>query len=172
MTGGSRCELTLDPYTTNTSLNTPQATNLRMLDASHNALPTLPPCVGALRKLAVLNLRANQLTALPTTLADATSLVELHAGLNAIRSLPEELSALQRLRVFDLGRNYLTAWPQGLCGLKLNALDLNSNELRDLPAELGLMTSLRSLRLEGNPIRSIRQNHLLGGLYIKIHYRR
>lgn len=133
-----------------------------MFDASHNALSTLPSTVGALCKLAVLNLRANQLAALPTALADATSLVELHAGLNALRTLPEELSALQRLRVFDLGRNYLTAWPQALCGLKLNALDLNSNELRDLPAELGLMTSLRSLRLEGNPIRSIRQNHLLG----------
>lgn len=89
--------------------------------------------------------------------------MELHLGHNALRTLPEDLCALQRLRLLELNTNYLSAWPRGLCALKLNMLDLCSNELRDLPAELGLMTTLRSLRLEGNPIRAIRQTFIQGG---------
>jgi Leucine-rich repeat (LRR) protein len=47
-------------------------------------------------------------------------------------------------------------------GLQLSLLDLQNNDLAALPAELGLMTSLRSLQLDGNGLRTIRRPLITG----------
>jgi hypothetical protein len=47
--------------------------------------------------------------------------------------------------------------PAALCHLQLVLLDLTNNSLRRLPPELGLMTSLRSMPLDGNPLRLMRR---------------
>lgn len=47
--------------------------------------------------------------------------------------------------------------PEPLCGLSLVLLDLTNNCLRRLPPALGHMTSLRSLPLDGNPLKLMRR---------------
>jgi hypothetical protein len=47
--------------------------------------------------------------------------------------------------------------PTPLCGLSLNLLDLRNNSLRSLPPQLGSMTTLRSVPLDGNPLKLIRR---------------
>ncbi len=51
----------------------------------------------------------------------------------------------------------------GLCSLKLLLLDLTNNDLRTLPPQLGLMNSLRSMPLDGNPLKLIRREVVAGG---------
>lgn len=53
--------------------------------------------------------------------------------------------------------NQLRDVPVELCVLKLQLLDVANNNLGTLPPELGLMTSLRRLVLDGNPLRALRQ---------------
>lgn len=42
----------------------------------------------------------------------------------------------------------------------LNALDLGCNDIKEVPPELGLLTSLQHLVLEGNPVTNIRRTIL------------
>ncbi|KAK3254326.1 hypothetical protein CYMTET_36458 [Cymbomonas tetramitiformis] len=46
--------------------------------------------------------------------------------------------------------------------LKLTLLDVTNNDLSGLPPELGLVTTLRRLVLEGNPFRSLRRDLISG----------
>lgn len=46
----------------------------------------------------------------------------------------------------------------------LTLLDVSNNELKSLPPQMGkLQDTLRTLLVEGNPLRSIRRNVLTGG---------
>ena len=130
---------------------------LEELDVSGNQLAALPSELGLLARLRVLRARRNRLAALPAALAGCSALVELHAGFNAIESLPEALGALRGLAVLELRNNRLQELPAALCGLPLTLLDLSANSLRALPPELGLVTTLRSVPLDGNPLRLLRR---------------
>ncbi|GBG00125.1 hypothetical protein Rsub_12736 [Raphidocelis subcapitata] len=125
---------------------------LRELDVSDNQLE-----LGALPRLRCLHARRNRLAALPDALAGCSSLVELHVGFNAIEALPEALGRVRGLAVLELRHNLLTEFPAALCGLPLTLLDLTANSLRSLPPELGLMTTLRSVPLDGNPLKLVRR---------------
>lgn len=72
------------------------------------------------------------------------------------------ISFLFVVQVLDLSSNSLRTFPSGPCKLELNILDLSSNELSSLPPEMGLMTSLRKLPLDGNPLRTIRRELIAG----------
>lgn len=53
----------------------------------------------------------------------------------------------------------------------LTVLDVSNNELSRLPPELGkLQDTLRTLLVEGNPLRSIRRNVLMGGTAALLEY--
>ena len=52
--------------------------------------------------------------------------------------------------------------PMALGKIPLGLLDASGNELAAVAPELGLCTTLRRLVLDGNPLRSIRQNLLTG----------
>lgn len=66
------------------------------------------------------------------------------------------------MQMLDLSDNSLVDFPAGACTMELNVLDLSNNDLKSLPAELGLMTSLRKLPLDGNPLRTIRRPLVTG----------
>lgn len=53
----------------------------------------------------------------------------------------------------------------------LTVLDVGNNELARLPPELGnLQDTLRTLVVDGNPLRSIRRNVLTGGTAALLEY--
>ena len=60
---------------------------------------------------------------------------------------------------------YLCTRRQALAGglMLLRSLDLSNNDLREVPPPLGLLSSLNSLRLEGNPQRGVRSGTIAQG---------
>ncbi|MEW5312430.1 MAG: hypothetical protein WDW38_004066 [Sanguina aurantia] len=118
--------------------------------------------VGYLKKLRVLSLKENKLTGLPASLGGCAAMIECHVGFNSLSGVPAEFGACSSLRVLDLRNNRISELPDGICSLKLSLLDLTNNDLQKLPPRLGLMTSLRSLPLDGNPLRQIPRNVVAG----------
>ncbi|GAX78678.1 hypothetical protein CEUSTIGMA_g6116.t1 [Chlamydomonas eustigma] len=138
------------------------ATSLSDLNLSQNALRSLPSEIAMLKKLKVLNLKENQISVLPSSIGGCKGLVELHLGFNTLSSLPDSLSECSELKLIDVRNNKLQELCVGLCSLKLSLLDLTNNDLRTLPPQLGLMTTLRSLPLDGNPLKLIRRELVAG----------
>jgi Leucine-rich repeat (LRR) protein len=64
------------------------------LDVSHNALTSLPPTIGSLKKLIRLNASHNELPSLPSTIIKCKSLEELLLSNNplAAKDLPPGLT--------------------------------------------------------------------------------
>ena len=46
---------------------------------------------------------------------------------------------------------------------KLKTLDVSNNDLSELPCEIGFINSLVRIQVEGNPLKTIRQNIRTGG---------
>lgn len=89
-------------------------------------------------------------------------LQELYLRRVQLTEVPSDILRLQKLQILDLSQNSLPSIPEGFQNLtSLTELDLSDNSISTLPAELGLLEpSLQALRLDGNPLRSIRRTIL------------
>ncbi|MGH0160891.1 UNVERIFIED_CONTAM: hypothetical protein FKN15_040333, partial [Acipenser sinensis] len=128
-----------------------------------------------------LNLGFNKLTCVPLEICMLQQLVHLDFRNNLLSSLPAELEALVKLRSVILSFNRFKAFPDVLYQIttletilissnqvgtidplrlkqlsKLATLDLQNNDILQVPPELGNCTSLRALMLDGNPFRNPR----------------
>ena len=67
------------------------------------------------------------------------------------------------LVILDLNTNEMKTFPGPSCReMQLQTLDLSNNNLSGLPGEVGLITTLRRLPLDGNPLRTIRRDLTMG----------
>lgn len=99
--------------------------------------------------------RNNLVGGLPQQLRDLTELEVLLAPNNNITSLPRDLSALTKLRNIDLNNNLLTVIPssiESLASLETLSIESNATLSGEIPAWMGNLPSLRSLRLSGNSL--------------------
>ncbi|XP_045160568.2 leucine-rich repeat-containing protein 40-like [Mercenaria mercenaria] len=137
---------------------------LRQIDANHNEITNLPPAFGTLIHLEQLYLRHNKLTHLPV-LTDCTSLKELHLGNNQIIEITgEHVQHLPAISVLDLRDNKICKLPDEIAQLQsLERLDVTNNDLAGLPYLLGTVTTLKSIVVDGNPMRSIRRDIIMRG---------
>jgi len=116
--------------------------------------------------LSHLILGFNQLTSLPPSLQDHSALRELQCTNNKITSLQwMEWHQMTRLETLDLSNNLLTTeLVRPLLSLSsIHSLNLDNNELKDIPPEFSLLPHLRFLGLYGNPQKSIRTTILQQG---------
>jgi Leucine-rich repeat (LRR) protein len=140
---------------------------LKVLNLGFNRITSdgvcaLPP------SLVHLDLRHNELTALPPALGGLASLHTLILAENALR-LPDvpgddvdtpddDVLWLPALEVLDLSRNALARLPHAVLALpRLHTLDVSYNELNAIPPHVGALPCLTGLALDGNPQRSVRQ---------------
>ena len=82
------------------------------LDFSMLQLTDLPPQIGQLDKLKLLDLSNNQLAHLPADIGRLTNLEDLDLKDNQLASLPDELYNLDKLRYLDLSENPLPIPPE------------------------------------------------------------
>lgn len=93
-------------------------------------LEELPPAIGLLRNLEVLNLCNNLLTSLPSEIGRLTILQTLNLALNKLETLPRSITALQELRCISLSDNRFTRFPGCLKKLKkLESVNLDGNPI-------------------------------------------
>ena len=85
------------------------------------------------------------------------TLEELRWERGNLVAIPTEVFGMERLRVLRLADNKIREAPAATARLKrLEELDLTNNDVATLPPQLGLL-QLRSLGVEGNPLRMIRR---------------
>ncbi|XP_053960862.1 leucine-rich repeat and calponin homology domain-containing protein [Anastrepha ludens] len=128
-------------------------TSLTYLDLRSNQLAALPReiCFLPLQVLLVSN---NRLAALPDELGRMDRLTDLDASYNQLSTLPARIGELRSLRSFSLRSNQLMYLPRELTCLTLESLDVSNNRIASLPLEIRQMTALVELNLENNPLTS------------------
>ncbi|CAL5341938.1 unnamed protein product [Camellia sinensis] len=150
--------------------------NLSCLKLDNNPLLQIPSNgFEAASKLRILDLSGNA-GCLPEhpAFSSLPLLQELYLRRMRISEIPSDLLGLQKLRVLDLSQNSLHSVPEGFKILtSLTELDLSDNNITTLPPELGLLEpTLQVLRLDGNPLKSIRRTILDRGTKAVLTYLR
>jgi len=145
--------------------------SLRVLDVSNNGLTTEDAelVLTQARHLSSLDLSRNVLQSFPANVQYACSLRELSVSFNQIRQVSsQDLSKLPQLEVLDMSNNKLKAagFPlatlQGHKGCMLRLVNFSNNDLNDIPYQYGYLANLQSLQLQGNGIKTLRQQVING----------
>ncbi|XP_009082952.1 PREDICTED: leucine-rich repeat-containing protein 40, partial [Acanthisitta chloris] len=165
---------------------------------SKNQLSEVPSRLVELKdSLCDVNLGFNKLSSISLELCKLHKLTHLDLRNNVLTSLPEEMEALTRLQIINLCFNRFKVFPSVLYQLpaletillsnnqvgsidplrlkamdKLGTLDLQNNDLLQVPPELGNCENLRTLLLEGNPFRTPRAAVLAKGTAAVLEYLR
>eukprot|EP01135_Chromosphaera_perkinsii_P004493 Nk52_evm17s284 gene=Nk52_evmTU17s284 len=151
---------------------------LKELIINDNEIDQLPDSIGMLPRIEIVEARNNKLQYFPY-LCSCENLKELYCGYNCLRTLDflkagydsEDVGA-QQLNIIDLSNNNIDSIPSFLNKLNLTRVDISNNNISTLPSELGLVTSLKSLVLTGNPLKSISHEVLSKGTIALLEYLR
>ena len=117
-------------------------TNLQFVNLANNKLEQLPPEIGLLAHLREICLSCNRFDQVPTCLYGCAKLETIIASDNRITEI--DVDGLRKLA-------------------KLTILDLGNNNIGSVPPELGTLTTIRSLTLDGNAFRVPRPQILVKG---------
>ncbi|NWS56726.1 LRC40 protein, partial [Chunga burmeisteri] len=165
---------------------------------SKNQLNEIPPRIVELKdSVCDVNLGFNKISSISLELCMLHKLTHLDIRNNFLTSLPEEMEALTRLQIINLSFNRFKVFPSVLYRIlaletvllsnnqvgsldplqlkkmdKLGTLDLQNNDLLQVPPELGNCETLRTLLLEGNPFRTPRAAILAKGTAAVLEYLR
>ena len=115
--------------------------------------------------LQYLNFSNNQLAKIPTEIGMLSNLREICLSFNKFRAIPASLQTCEKLETLLMNGNQIQEIDvEGLRKLKvLTVLDLSNNDIQQVPPELGTLTQIRSLQLEGNSFRVPRPQILVKG---------
>ena len=138
---------------------------LEVFEYSENRIRIPPPEVTRKGKEQILEYLKNYFTALssdklncsdlglydlPSEICAFENLTHLNLSDNNIRLLKGDITCLTRLELLNLADNKLSAFPVMVCFIfSLGDLDLSRNPMNSLPIELGQLTILRRLGLDG-----------------------
>ncbi|XP_066857810.1 leucine-rich repeat-containing protein 40 isoform X1 [Anser cygnoides] len=127
-----------------------------------------------LHKLTHLDIRNNFLTSLPEEMEALTTLQVINLSFNRFKAFPSVLYRILALETVLLSNNQVGSIdPLQLKKMeKLGTLDLQNNDLLQVPPELGNCENLRTLLLEGNPFRTPRAAILAKGTAAVLEYLR
>jgi len=133
--------------------------SVEFLDLQDNKLERLPSCFTELKRLSLLRMAKNSLSALPDRFGALQQLKEIDFSHNRLESLPASIADLSNLQVLSLAMNNLKTVPESLCQLvSLTAVDLEGNAICSLPSCIGELSNLRTLSVASNKLKSIPEN--------------
>lgn len=146
--------------------------SLKTLNVSLNKLSVLGPEIGGFVSLTHLNLSTNLLLDLPAEIMNLKNLLELNVMQNRFTLIPRCVYSLESLEhLLASGNKIEKIEVDELRKLtKLSTLSLQNNNIAQVPPQLGLMSSLRNLQLEGNVFKMPRHNILQQGTQAVLDY--
>ena len=125
--------------------------DITRLSMNNKGLTIVPPEIGQLSSLEILNLIFNDLSSLPPEIGQLNSLKELFLNYNDLSSLPPEIGQLSSLEILRVNSNDLSSLPPEIGQLNsLEVLTLSSNNLSSLPTEITRLVNLTRLDLRNN----------------------
>ncbi|XP_075413405.1 leucine-rich repeat-containing protein 40 [Tenrec ecaudatus] len=144
------------------------------VNLSFNKLSLISLELCMLQKLTFLDLRNNVLNSLPEEMESLVRLQVINLSFNRFKILPEVLYRIPALETILISNNQVGAVdPQKMKLMKnLATLDLQNNDLLQIPPELGNCVTLRTLLLDGNPFRVPRAAILMKGTAAILEYLR
>ncbi|KAM5256323.1 leucine-rich repeat-containing protein 40 [Ctenodactylus gundi] len=144
------------------------------VNLSFNKLSFISLELCMLQKLTFLDLRNNFLTSLPEEMESLIRLQTINLSFNRFKMLPEVLYRLPTLEAILISNNQVGSLnPQKMKTMEnLTTLDLQNNDLLQIPPELGNCVNLRTLLLDGNPFRVPRAAILMKGTAAILEYLR
>ncbi|XP_018432379.1 PREDICTED: leucine-rich repeat-containing protein 40 isoform X2 [Nanorana parkeri] len=139
-----------------------------------NKIPAITLNLCMLLKLKHLDMRNNFLSSLPDELEALTRLQSIILSFNRFKTFPEVLYRIPTIETILISTNQIGSIdPEKLIKLtKLSTLDLQNNDLLQIPPALGNCENLRALHLEGNPFRTPRAAILAKGTAAILEYLR
>lgn len=130
--------------------------NLNYLNISQTCLDEIPEEIKQLESLTTLVLHSNELTSIPGCIKSLFKLKVIDVSRNQLGNLPEELSSLPQLTTANFGCNLIVSLPSQIANIKLASLDLSNNQLQTFPnvcyADL---VHLAEIKVNGNEIKEI-----------------
>ncbi|KAM4871919.1 leucine-rich repeat-containing protein 40 [Thomomys bottae] len=144
------------------------------VNLSFNKLTFISLELCTLQKLTFLDLRNNFLNSLPEEMESLTRLQTINLSFNRFKIFPEVLYRIYTLETVLISNNQVGSLdPQKLKMMEnLITLDLQNNDLLQIPPELGNCVNLRTLLLDGNPFRIPRAAILMKGTAAILEYLR
>lgn len=125
--------------------------SLTRLELQENNLESVPEFLfSKLPSLQTINLSHNRIKKLPDIIKWSTFLRNLDLSYNKMTLFPKEVSGIS-LKMLSLSHNNFDKVPLGVCKIStLENLDISGNEdIHELPLEMGHLTKLSTLSLEG-----------------------
>ncbi|GJR99118.1 plant intracellular Ras-group-related LRR protein 4-like protein [Tanacetum coccineum] len=150
-----------------------QCLSLKELLADYNKLKALPEAVGRIESLEKLYVRYNNISRLPTTMSSLKNIQQLDVSFNELESVPESLCFATTLVKMDISNNFadLTSLPRSIGNLEhLEELNMSNNQIRVLPGSFRMLSKLRMLNVEGNPLELPPRNVLDRGAQAVVQY--
>ena len=131
--------------------------NLSSLVLRNNQLYSLPSEISKLKKLKMLDVSANKLESFPQEISELVELQSLNASMNKLSCFPD-ISGMTALHILNLSHNKLESFPDGITNENLCHLaDVNlcSNAIEEIPAEMSSLVHLTNLNLSDNKIKIV-----------------
>ncbi|XP_073644499.1 leucine-rich repeat-containing protein 40 isoform X1 [Tursiops truncatus] len=144
------------------------------VNLSFNKLSFISLELCMLQKLTFIDLRNNFLNSLPEEMESLIRLQTINLSFNRFKILPEVLYRIPTLETILISNNQVgSVDPQKMKTMEnLITLDLQNNDLLQIPPELGNCVNLRTLLLDGNPFRVPRAAILMKGTAAILEYLR
>ncbi|NP_001386407.1 leucine-rich repeat-containing protein 40 isoform 2 [Rattus norvegicus] len=144
------------------------------VNLSFNKLSLVSHELCLLQKLAFLDLRNNFLSSLPEEMSSLTKLQTINLSFNRFKVFPAVLYHISTLETILISNNQVGSVDPLKMKLmeNLSTLDLQNNDLLQIPPELGNCVQLRTLLLDGNPFRVPRAAILMKGTAAVLEYLR
>lgn len=131
-----------------------QYNNVERLDLSKIGLSEVPPGIGMLNSLRILDLGGNRINRLPPEILKLENLEDFYIRENYLTHLPEEIGCLHNLTNLWLSNNNIEYLPNSFFKLSnLKELYINNNYLSTIPPEIENLSALQELDLSWNNIK-------------------
>ncbi len=124
--------------------------NLRELDFYYNSLAVIPDRFNQLPHLTRIYFSFNNLTSLPESLSSLKNLEFLYVHHNKLTIIPQWITKIPNLKVLDAGYNQLISIPDLSTIKPLEEVDVQSNNLEDIPWPLLKKSGIQRIFLKNN----------------------